>query len=100
MIQEVRPRLRRVTFPKDVVVQVIGGDALVLNLRDETVFSLNATGARIAELIAKGMSLDAVIDTLSLEYGAERREVADDVEALVQALLGKGLVLVGEADER
>jgi hypothetical protein len=92
-MQHVERRLRRVTFAKDVVVQVIGGDALILNLRDENVFSLNPTGARIAELIEKDMSLDAVIDTLSLEYGVERREVAEDVNELVQALMSKGLVV-------
>ena len=46
-------RSRRVAFARDVVIQVIGGDALVLNLRDETVFSLNPTGARIAELLPR-----------------------------------------------
>src|SRR5262245_19393934 len=85
---------RHVKLAPDVVVQVIGGDALVLNLRRETVFSLNATGARIAELIAVGTGLEAVIDTLSAEYGADRAEVARDVNDLVNALLTKGLLML------
>ena len=92
MIQPVQ-RSRRVAFARDVVIQVIGGDALVLNLRDETVFSLNPTGARIAELIGQELSLDAVIDTICHEYGVERHEVAPDVDELVDALLAKGLVV-------
>jgi len=86
-------RSRRVAFARDVVIQVIGGDALVLNLQDETVFSLNPTGARIAELIGQELSLDAVIDTLCHEYGVERHEVAPDVHELVDALLIKELVV-------
>ena len=86
-------RSRRVAFARDVVIQVISGDALVLNLRDETVFSLNPTGARIAELLGQELSLDAVIDTLCHEYGVERHEVAPDVHELVDALLIKGLVV-------
>jgi hypothetical protein len=82
-----------VTLGKDVVVQVIGGEALVLNLRDETMFSLNPTGARIAELIGRNTSLDAIVDTLSDEYRADRGEVARDVDDLVAALLSKGLVV-------
>jgi hypothetical protein len=93
VIHQLPHRFRRVTFCKDVVVQVIGGDALVLNLRDETVFSLNSTGARIAGLIAAGMALDKVVDTLALEYGAEPSELAEDVVALVDVLLSKGLVV-------
>jgi hypothetical protein len=88
-----KDRPRRVVLGKDVVVQVIGGDALVLNLRDETVFSLNPTGARIAELIAQGLGIDTVIDTLCGEYGAGREEVAHDVDDLVTILLSKGLVV-------
>jgi hypothetical protein len=89
----VRSGVHRVTLAKDVVVQVIGGDALVLNLRDETVFSLNPTGARIAELIRTGISLDEVIDALCREYGADREEVARDVDDLVSTLLSRGLVV-------
>jgi hypothetical protein len=92
VIQPVQ-RSHRVAFAKDVVIQVIGGDALVLNLQHETVFSLNPTGARIAELIGQELSLDAVIDTLCHEYGVERHEVAPDVHELVDALLIRGLVV-------
>ena len=93
MTQPGAPRPRRVTLGKNVVVQVIGGDALVLNLRDETVFSLNPTGARIAELIGEEISLDAVVDALCHEYGADREDVARDVDDLVSALLLRGLVV-------
>lgn len=86
-------RYRQVRLAPDVVVQVIGGDALVLNLRTETVFSLNATGGRIAELIAAGTGLDAVIDTLSAEYSADRAEVARDVNDLVKTLVARGLLV-------
>ena len=98
MTHRVPHRFQRVTFCKDVVVQVIGGDALVLNLRDETVFSLNSTGARIAGLIAAGLPFDKLVETLSLEYGAEPSEVAEDVIALVDVLLSKGLVVPAPAE--
>jgi hypothetical protein len=89
----VNSRFRQVSLAKDVVVQVIGGDALMLNLRDETVFSLNATGARIAQLIASGMSSEAITEDLCRDYGADRAEVARDVDDLIGALVSKGLVV-------
>lgn len=83
-----------VRLAPDVVVQVIGGDALVLNLRSETVFSLNATGARIAELIAAGTALETVIERLAAEYGADRAEIARDVDDLVKTLMARGLLIL------
>ena len=94
MIPSAPHRARQVAFAKDVVIQVIGGDALVLNLRDETVFSLNPTGARIAQLISTPTRVDAVVDALCLEYGAEREDLARDVDDLVDALVSRGLVVV------
>jgi hypothetical protein len=84
--------MSRVVLAPDVVVQTIGGEALVLNLRSETVYSLNASGARIAELIADGLETDTIVERLAREYGAEREAVARDVADLVAALLDKGLV--------
>ena len=63
-------------------------------MRDEEVFSLNATGARIAQLIADGQRLGALIDMLTTEYGISRNEVEREAVDLVEALLSKGLVVV------
>ena len=86
--------MRKVSFAPDVIVQTIDGEALILKLHDEEVFSLNATGARIAQLIADGQRLDALVDILSREYGVSRNDVEREVGSLVQTLLSKGLVIV------
>lgn len=85
---------QRLTFAPDVIVQTIDGEALILKLQDEEVFSLNATAARIAQLIADGQRLDALIDILCSEYGTSRNDVEREVGSLVQALLSKGLVVI------
>jgi len=86
--------MRKVSFAPDVIVQTIDGEALILKLHDEEVFSLNATGARIAQLIADGQRLDALVDILSREYGVSRNDVEREVGSLVQTLLSRGLVIV------
>jgi Coenzyme PQQ synthesis protein D (PqqD) len=85
----------RLRFAPDVIVQMIGGEALILNLRDEEVFSLNATGARVAQAIIDGQLLDAVVDALSREYAMDRDSIRQQVDDLVETLLAKRL-LVGE----
>jgi hypothetical protein len=88
MPDEMKRSHRTLAFPADVVLQIIDGDALLLKLNREDVFSLNATGARIAE----------IVETLSGEYGAAPDEIARDVDGLVDALVARGLVVVGEAE--
>jgi len=84
---------QKLSFAPDVVVQVINDEALILKLQDEEVFSLNETGARVAQLIDEGRSLDAVIDTLTAEYETSREDIEREVNDLVQALMSKGLVV-------
>lgn len=85
------------SFAPDVVVQVIKGEALILKLQEEEVFSLNETGARVAQLIDEGRSLDAMIDTLTAEYETSRQDIEREVNDLVQALVSKGLVVRRES---
>jgi hypothetical protein len=72
---------------------VINGEALILKLHEEEVFSLNETGARVAQLIELRRSLGEVIDTLTDEYETGREQIERDVNDLVQALVSKGLVV-------
>jgi hypothetical protein len=90
---------QRLVFAPDVIVQTIEGEALLLKLQDEEVFSLNPTAARIAQLIADGLRLDAVVDTLAAEYGLSSAEVEREVGNLIEALLAKGLVVVDRGQE-
>lgn len=83
----------RLFFASDVVLQVIDDEALVLKLQDETVFSLNDTGARIAQLIDGGCPVEEVARILAREYGAPRDAVESEVNGLVQVLRSKGLVV-------
>ena len=91
---------QKFSFAPDVVVQVINGEALILKLQEEEVFSLNETGARVAQLIGDGRSLDAVIDTLTAEYETSRQDIEREVTDLVQTLVSKGLVVRRESQGR
>lgn len=90
---------RSVAFAADVVLRVIDDDALLLKLENEEVFALNATGARIAELIVEGRRLDAVVDLLSREYGADPADISRDVADLVAVLLSRGLLVPAAAGD-
>ena len=86
----------RVVFAADAVLQVIDGDALILKLQDEAVFSLNESGARIAELIVAGQTLEQIVTTLAGEYGRTPESISADVRDLVHVLLSRGLLVAGD----
>jgi hypothetical protein len=76
----------------DVVVRVVDGEALLVKLHDETVFALNATGARIVQLLTDGRSVDGVAEVLGLEYDVAHEEAVREVCRLVDDLMERGLV--------
>ena len=91
---------RRFALAPDAELKVTGEEALILKLHDETMFSLNATGARIVELIVDGLQIDAVVAVLTSEYDAAASVVKADVTNLIEALLSGGLIVAlaeGEA---
>jgi hypothetical protein len=88
---------QRFALASDAELTLSGDEGLLLKLSDETMFSLNATGARIAELIASGLDIDAIVAVLVEEYRASASDVKRDVAHLVEALLSGGLIVeVGE----
>ena len=89
-------RQQKVVFAADVILQVIDREALLLKLDDEVAFSLNETGARIAQLIVEGHGLDALVSILADEYATSGSDVEREVTGLVQALLQKGLLVAAE----
>jgi hypothetical protein len=86
-------RLARVRFAPDVVLQIIGDEALVLKLGEESVLSLNSTAARIAQLIAQRLDAAAIADRLAEEYGSDPLRILADVEVLVNSLLDRGVLV-------
>lgn len=85
---------RRYALAPDAELALTGDEGLILKLTDETMFSLNATGARIAELIAAGLEIDAIVAVLTAEYEAVASDVKSDVTSMVEALLSGGLIVV------
>lgn len=83
----------RLVLAPDVVLRVIEGDALLLKLGRESVFSLNATGARAAQLLVDGRTAGELVIELAREYGASPNEVERDVLPLLRDLQARGLVV-------
>lgn len=82
----------RVSLASDVVLQVIGEDALLLKLDKEVVFALNATGARIAQLIGSHSEVGAIVAAMAEEYDVAAEAIAPEVIGLLDTLAARQLI--------
>ena len=76
----------------EVLVQEVGGEAVLLDLASERYFGLDPIGTRIWQLLADAPSLQQVHATLCGEFDAPAERIQADLLALVQELAVAGLV--------
>jgi hypothetical protein len=89
---------QRYVLAPDTVFKPSGEEALILKLDDETMFALNATGARIVALAVEGKERGAIVRILAEEYHSSAAEIAGGVAGLLDVLVAGGLLLA-MADE-
>ena len=80
----------------EVLVQEVGGEAVLLDLASERYFGLDPVGTRIWALLAQAPVLEQVHATLCEEFQAEPARIETDLLALVQQLAAAGLVELGQ----
>ena len=82
-----------ITIPGHVLVQTIGtGEAVMLNLENESYFGLNAVASRMIEVLASSETLDAAVEILSHEYEVDPQTLLADIGELVTELESRGLI--------
>lgn len=84
----------RVTQSSEVLVQEMGGEAVLLDLASERYFGLDPIGTRIWTLVGEHDSLQAVAEVIADEYDASTERLHADLLALVTQLAEAGLVNV------
>ncbi len=77
----------------DVVFRDLDGEAVILDLATGTYFGLNEVGTRVWQLLDEGRDLSQVVETVALEYDADRATIARDVARLIEDLQARRLVV-------
>ncbi len=88
----------KVRFAPDAVSRVIGGEALIVDLRSGLYFGLDPVGSRIWELISEKGTFGAILDGVVAGYDVTRDVARADLVRLLGDLEASGLVEVGGAD--
>ena len=79
-----------------MMAREVGDETVILDLANGTYYGLDPVGARIWQLMAAGQTLVQVCEVMLAEYEVTREDIERDVPALVQSLLERQLVSVGD----
>ncbi len=83
---------------QDFLVQVVKGEAVLLNAKTGDYFGLNEVGSDFYQLVDGKKNLDEIIDLLNQEYDVQRELLKADLEGLVARLLDKEILLNGDSE--
>jgi hypothetical protein len=70
-----------------VVTQQVEGETVVVHLQTNEIYALNKTASRGWELLAGGMSRDAVIEQLQRDFDAPPEQIGAEIDALIARLV-------------
>jgi hypothetical protein len=77
----------------DVAASRLGDTGVLVNLRTNRIFELNATGLRVWELVGEGCTRTEIERRLGEEFdGVSPEQLQQDVRKLLLALLNEALV--------
>ena len=83
---------RPFAIPSDVVARRVGDSAVLVRLATNKIYELNATGARIWELLTQQKTRTEILDVLEQEFAADRSELESAFDELIASLRAEGLV--------
>jgi hypothetical protein len=76
----------------DIVDRNLGETAVLIRLQTKKIYELNATGARIWDLLKAGFTKERVVDALVSEFNTNRDALSEAVDELVDTLRAEGLI--------
>jgi len=86
----------QVRLAKDVLIQKVGDDAILLNLSTENYFTLDEVGTRIINTLQESDSLKQAIRKLVGIYEVDESRLTSDAIRLVEECEQSGLLQVTE----
>ena len=87
----------RVRLAKDVLMQKVGDDAILLNLNTENYFTLDEVGTRIIDTLRESDSVTQAVRKLVGIYEVDESKLTSDAIHLVEECQQHGLLQITEA---
>ena len=91
------PRHERAFAAPDVLCRDLGDEAVLLDLKTETYFGLNATGTRLWRLLTGGATIGDALAAVASEFDVSAEVIDRDMTELIDELVQRGLLRLGHA---
>jgi hypothetical protein len=83
---------------RDVVCEVLDGEAIVIHLQSGTYYSMLASGADIWNGLLAGYSVDEITGRLARGVDSERARIVDEITKFASELVSEGLIIAIDAN--
>jgi Coenzyme PQQ synthesis protein D (PqqD) len=88
----------RVTSAPDVMLRIIGDEAVILNLKSEVYLGLDPVGTRMWTVLQSSPSIEAAHAALLDEFEVEPERLRQDMDRLLDQMLEQGLIELHPAE--
>jgi hypothetical protein len=85
---------QKLAVSPDVIIQDLGEESVLLNLKSEKYYGLDDVGTRMWEVLTQSESIGTACDLLLAEYDVQKDLLSQDIAALLEKLSQHGLVEV------
>jgi hypothetical protein len=79
--------------------QIIASEAVIVNLGNGVIYTMDGVGAEIWRMIGEGRSLGIISGFISANFSVAGEQALGDVEQIAEELLAEGLVVEGSIAE-
>ncbi len=86
--------IQTISLSPDVISQEVSGETVLLDLKSEHYFGLDAVGTRIWQLIRDSGDFQVILDTVLEEFDADETRIRSDLEAMLAEIADLGLITV------
>ena len=83
-----------ISLSPDVISQEVSGETVLLDLKSENYFGLDAVGTRIWQLFRDKCDLQVIVETILEEFDADEARIRGDLDALLSEIADLGLITV------
>ena len=86
---------QNVRVTPDTLINIVGEESVLLNLKSESYYGLDEVGTRMWTALTTSDSIEAAYEMLLAEYHINAEVLQRDLQALLEKLIKRGLVTVG-----
>jgi Coenzyme PQQ synthesis protein D (PqqD) len=82
----------RISVPSDTLINILGGESVLLGLKSQQYFGLDEVGTRMWNVLTSSSSVEAAYEALLEEYEVEPETLRQDLYDLIGKLVERNLV--------